>query len=96
MSVLVEPYDATIWTMEEFVPDWPHLPRPETFTPSIDPLVPKNLDLADTFARRVCRQLGIDPGRPFLCQVSRFDPWKGPIGVVEAFRLVKEEVRGFS
>jgi trehalose synthase len=37
----------------------------------------------------VCRQFGIDTRRPMLCQVSRFDPWKDPVGVIDAYRLVK-------
>ena len=40
----------------------------------------------------VCRQFGIDVDRPLITQVSRFDPWKDPIGVIDAYREVKEEV----
>src|SRR6185503_18668838 len=40
----------------------------------------------------VCQQFGIDVERPLMCQVSRFDPWKDPIGVIDAYRLVREEV----
>ena len=40
----------------------------------------------------VCEQFGIDTDRPLICQVSRFDPWKDPIGVIDAYRLVTEEV----
>ena len=39
----------------------------------------------------VCKQFGIDTERPMICQVSRFDPWKDPLGVIDAYRLVKEE-----
>ena len=42
---LVAGYDATVWTLDSFVPDWPDLPHVEVFPPAIDPLVPKNLDL---------------------------------------------------
>ena len=38
----------------------------------------------------VCHQFGIDVDRPLICQVSRFDPWKDPLGVIDAYRLVKE------
>lgn len=86
---LIDPYDATIWTMPEFVPHSPQLPRVEIFPPAIDPLVPKNLQLAPPFIDQLCRLHGIDPSRPLLCQVSRFDPWKDPIGVIEACRLVQ-------
>ncbi len=40
----------------------------------------------------VCEQFGIDPERPLICQVSRFDPWKDPIGVIDAYRTVRENV----
>jgi trehalose synthase len=40
----------------------------------------------------VCEQFGIDVRRPLLCQVSRFDPWKDPLGVIDAYRIVKREI----
>ncbi len=40
----------------------------------------------------ICEQFGIDVDRPLLCQVSRFDPWKDPLGVIDAYRIVKEEM----
>jgi trehalose synthase len=43
-------------------------------------------------AAYVCNQFGIDVDRPLLCQVSRFDPWKDPLGVIDAYRIVKERV----
>jgi trehalose synthase len=42
----------------------------------------------------VCDQFGIDVDRPLICQVSRFDPWKDPLGVIDAYRLVKERYPG--
>jgi trehalose synthase len=60
--------------------------------PCVDPLSVKNLDLALPFCQELTRQYGVDVHRPIVCQVSRFDPWKDPVGVVEAFRLVRERV----
>ena len=40
----------------------------------------------------ICDQFGIDVDRPLLCQVSRFDPWKDPLGVIDAYRIVKEQM----
>jgi trehalose synthase len=88
----VERYDASVWTMPEFVPDDLDMPRVWHLPPSIDPLSVKNLDLAYPFCVEITRQYGIDPHRPIVCQVSRFDPWKDPIGVIEAFRIVREHV----
>jgi trehalose synthase len=59
--------------------------------PAIDPLAPKNMALSHEDAVFVCRQFGIDTDRPLVTQVSRFDPWKDPIGVIDAYRAVKEE-----
>ena len=59
--------------------------------PAIDPLAPKNMALSLEDATFVCNQFGIDVDRPMMCQVSRFDPWKDPLGVIDAYRIVKEE-----
>jgi trehalose synthase len=60
--------------------------------PAIDPLAPKNMALSPEDASYVCQQFGIDVDRPMLCQVSRFDPWKDPLGVIDAYRMVKERM----
>jgi trehalose synthase len=60
--------------------------------PAIDPLSPKNMQLSPEDAAFVCDQFGIDIDRPLLCQVSRFDPWKDPLGVIDAYRIVNEEM----
>ena len=56
--------------------------------PAIDPLAPKNMALSPEDASYVCDQFGIDVDRPLICQVSRFDPWKDPLGVIDAYRIV--------
>ena len=60
--------------------------------PAIDPLSPKNMALSPEDAAFVCDQFGIDVDRPLMCQVSRFDPWKDPMGVIDAYREVTEEM----
>ncbi len=60
--------------------------------PAIDPLAPKNMALSPEDASYVCKQFGIDVDRPMICQVSRFDPWKDPLGVIDAYRIVKQEM----
>ena len=60
--------------------------------PAIDPLAPKNMALSPEDASYVCQQFGIDVDRPLICQVSRFDPWKDPLGVIDAYRIVKESM----
>jgi trehalose synthase len=88
----VELHDASVWTMPEFVPGTLDMPHVLSAPPCIDPLSVKNLDLAMPFCQELTRQYGVDVKRPIVCQVSRFDPWKDPVGVIEAFRIVRERV----
>lgn len=90
----VEPYDAAVFTMEEFVPADLPVPRVEVIPPAIDPLSPKNLPLGADTARQVLNWIGVDPARPLITQVSRFDPWKDPLGVIAAYRKAREHVPG--
>ena len=85
-------YDAAIFTMGKFVPDDQPLDRIEIIPPAIDPESPKNLSLETTLARGVLQWIGIDLDKPLITQVSRFDPWKDPIGVIETFKLLKGEL----
>jgi trehalose synthase len=91
---LIQEYDATVWHLQQYVPDGIDggESRAWIVPPAIDPLSPKNMALSPEDASYVCEQFGIDPDRPLMCQVSRFDPWKDPIGVIDAYRLVREEV----
>ena len=88
----VQMHDASIWTLKEFAPDSLSMDRVVEAWPSIDPLSVKNLDLPMPFAEELCRQYGVDMRRPIVCQVSRYDPWKDPVGVIQAFRVVREKV----
>ena len=90
----LEGYDAAIFTLREFLP--PDLPiaRVEIAPPAIDPLSPKNLDIGRATAQQVLSWIGVELDRPLVTQVSRFDPWKDPLGVIAAYRLAREEVPG--
>src|SRR5207248_10154994 len=66
--------------------------RARIVPPAIDPLSPKNMAFSSEDASYILDQFGIDVDRPLLCQVSRFDPWKDPLGVIDAYRLVNEEI----
>ena len=82
-------YDASIFHMREYVPH-ADLPLAVVWPPAIDPLMPKNMALSAEDAAYIVDQFGIDVDRPLLTQVSRFDPWKDPLGVIDAYREVKE------
>ena len=91
---MIEEYDASVWHMEQYVPNdmGRHREAVNIIPPAIDPLSPKNMAFSPEDAAFVCRQFGIDVDRPLITQVSRFDPWKDPIGVIDAYREVTEQV----
>jgi trehalose synthase len=83
-------YDAAIFHLAEYVPRAQGLPECYIWPPAIDPLAPKNMALSPEDAAYIVDQFGIDAERPLLTQVSRFDPWKDPLGVIDAYRIVKK------
>lgn len=85
-------YDAAVFTLGGFVPPEVPIARIEIIPPAIDPLSPKNMTLPDEVARNVLGWIGVELDRPLVAQVSRFDPWKDPLGVIEAYRLARKEV----
>lgn len=92
LAPLLEGFDAAVFTMPDFIPPGLELPRLEVIAPAIDPLSPKNIALEHTTAVEILDWIGIElPGR-LVTQVSRFDPWKDPLGVIDAYRLVRQEV----
>ena len=92
LSPYIKDYDAQVYTMEEYTPPNLDLPGLVIIPPAIDPLSPKNIALSADDASFITNQFGVDAERPFILQVSRFDPWKDPLGVIDVYRLVKEEI----
>jgi trehalose synthase len=88
LRTMLEKYDGSIFSMCEFAQSLPHTQF--IVTPSIDPLSPKNRDLQPAEYENVRTQFGLDPDRPLLVQVSRFDRFKDPVGVIQAYRLVRK------
>lgn len=88
----VEVYDGSIFTLKDYIKE--DLNSPHTFVvpPSIDPLTPKNIQLAPETVSSILRQYDVNPDQPMIVQVSRFDPWKDPLGVIDAYRMVKREI----
>ena len=83
-------YDAAIFHRHDYVPRADGLPPAYSWPAAIEPLAPKNMALSAEDATYIVDQFGIDVGRPLMTQVSRFDPWKDPLGVIDAYRVVKE------
>jgi trehalose synthase len=90
----IDGYDALIFTLDKFVPDMLRDHRISLIPPGIDPLSPKNFDLGEEQCRRIMAWVGVDTSRPVLTQVSRFDPWKDPLGVIRIYREVRKQVPG--
>jgi len=85
---VVEGFDASIFSMAEFAQPLRH---PQFLVPpSIDPLSEKNRDLDPAEVEAVRAEYGLDPSRPLLVQISRYDRFKDPVGVVAAYRMVRK------
>jgi trehalose synthase len=84
----VAQYDVTAFSMPDFAQT---LPIPQyMMAPSIDPLSEKNRELEQPEIDRVLEKYAIDPARPILTQISRFDRLKDPVGVIRCYRIVKK------
>jgi trehalose synthase len=80
-------YDAAVFSLPAFAQQ---LPIPQFLAyPSIDPLADKNRRMSAKEVRKILDRLGVPDDKPILLQVSRFDRFNDPIGVVNAYRLVK-------
>jgi trehalose synthase len=87
LEKFVSRYDGAMFSSPEFsrqlsIPQY-------LFYPAIDPLSEKNCPLDKDFVQDVLHRYQIDPQRPILTQISRFDRLKDPVGVIRAYRIVK-------
>jgi trehalose synthase len=87
-------YRRIIASMPEYFPNGNNPTEVVVIPPAIDPLQPKHRTMTYTGARRIMAELGLDTARPIISQVSRFDRWKDPWGVADAYRLAKQEIPG--
>lgn len=87
----VERYDAIVLSSEKYIPKGM---KPKVFIryPPIDPLSDKNRPIRQSEIEKILQRYGVDPDRPIIGQVSRFDPWKDPLGVVDAYVKVRERI----
>ncbi len=90
ISGFVNKFDAAIFTHEKYVPRDLRVSRVYIKWPAIDPLTDKNRDLSEDVINEVLIKFDVDPERPLIGQVSRFDPWKNTLGVIDTYRLVKK------
>jgi trehalose synthase len=88
LEKFIRRYDAALFSAPQFTRE---LPIPQFLVaPAIDPLSDKNRPLSTEQVESVVTRHGIDPARPILTQVSRFDRFKDPLGVIRTYQMVKE------
>jgi trehalose synthase len=92
LSRWIAAYDASVFSLPDFVQKLPH--PVYLIPPSIDPLSEKNMDLPAEEIDAVCARYHLDRARPMMLQVSRFDRFKDPLGVIAAYRLAKDFIPG--
>lgn len=91
---LLQEYDGAIYSMDDYaLPGFAPMDV-ATIAPVIDPLSPKNQPMPSAEAARIVAEHGIDTARPLITQVSRFDPWKDPVGVIAAWQLARSSIPG--
>jgi len=86
-------YDGAVFTMEDYIKSPLDVPYLAFIPPSIDPLSAKNIIPEKRVQSDIANRYGIDEARPIMLQVSRFDPWKDPLGLVDCYREVKRSYR---
>ncbi len=91
MRPFLAKYDAYVLSSHAFRrPDWrkPYFIIP----PAIDPLSDKNRSMSDAEIRSLLAANGLDDDKPMIAQISRFDPWKDPLGVIHVFKSVRRHM----
>ncbi len=91
MEPFIKQYDRMIVSSEIYKVPQLSLQQ-DIISPSIDPLSPKNMALSESVIQDYLEQYGIPTDKPFFTQVSRFDPWKDPEGVLEVYDRVRQQV----
>jgi trehalose synthase len=92
LAPFIELYDASIFTMKQFVKKSMRIKNPTIIPPSIDPLSNKNKPLSENTVLSILKKYDVKPDNPIVTQVSRFDPWKDPMGVIDVYRMVKKKI----
>jgi len=94
LKPFIAEYDALVFTMQDFVPAQLAGLRTVIMPPAIDPLSPKNMTVTMDLSQQIVEWAGVELDRLLISQISRFDPWKDPLGVLEVYRQVREAVPG--
>jgi trehalose synthase len=92
VSPFIRRYDRYIFTLRKYFGPGLDYKKLRFFTPAIDPLSSKNTLLKEVYAKAVLKKFGLHPDEPLITQVSRFDHWKDPWGVIDAYRVAKRKM----
>jgi trehalose synthase len=92
ISPFILKYNSLIFTTKQFVQEPFRSMKTSIIPPSIDPLSAKNKPLPENLIFSILDKYDVDPEKPIITQVARFDPWKDPLGVIDVYRLVKKKV----
>jgi len=91
VSGFLEGYDKVVVSSDEFIKE-NIKDKAVVFQPAIDALNPKNQPLSPREAKETLKSFGINPQKPLISQVARFDPWKDPLGIIKTYQLVKKKI----
>jgi trehalose synthase len=87
-------YERIIFSLHSYVPNDINEEQVSIISPAIDPLSKKNIFIKRVAARRLLASYGVTDNGPLIAQISRFDPWKDPIGVIQAFQAARKSIPG--
>jgi trehalose synthase len=94
LQPFIRQYDVCIFSMQTYAKRVTGTKHLVIIPPSIDPLSDKNKPLSETQVESVLDRFDVDPERPIITQVARFDPWKDPVGVIDVYRQVRQRIPG--
>jgi trehalose synthase len=90
LSQYVKDYDASFFSLADFAQQLPHTQY--LIPPGLDPLSDKNMELGQNEIDSTYEEFNLDRKRPIMLQVSRYDRFKDPLGVIDAYKLTKQSV----
>ncbi|KPJ55406.1 hypothetical protein AMJ47_00900 [Parcubacteria bacterium DG_72] len=84
-------FDRIIFSTKDFI-DKDIAKKSVVFAPAINPFTEKNMAMKESLAKEILESFGINTKKPLIVQVSRFDPFKDPIGVIKAYKIAKKKI----
>lgn len=85
-------YDRIIFGTKDFVPKALPKRKVAVFSVTINPFSNQSKPLSLKMAKSILRSFRINPEKPLVSQISRFDPWKDPLGVIKAYKIAKKKI----